>query len=703
MIAGKPSVILRQLEERGVPDRELLARFVRERDQSAFAEIVRVHGPVVFGVCRRVTGHPQDAEDAFQAVFLSLARQATNIRNPEVLGGWLYCVAVRVARKVRRSAVRRRAREVAVSIMPEQPILRTTAIRELDPILDEELAALSSWYRDAIVLCDLQGLSREEAAKVLSVPEGTLSSRLANGRKKLAARLTKRGIALSAAAIPTALSSATAAIVPNELQLRTCSLVAGWMAGGTVPKPLFKLTEGGIAVRKALLIGMFATAVALAGALYAAVPAENPASIDPPKLHSNAGKPELGDRPAPEAKPNDKPVAYAAIPSLEHVLDVGVYGDLTVYWNHLGTQLAVAGKEHVVTNRGDNYERTVVAIIKSETNTHWRMDQCAELSKLIGFSPDGKFVLTELREYQFVSGFHKLDFWSLDGQLKSNRSIKLEPTETQSYAFSADGKSFRTVAIDRDLVTKEIKKAAVLEVSTATGKRIKTLLSVEASTCGLSSDGKRLAVLGVEKSVDVYDIDKGVKLSSYSLPKEEKVQKDANACEAIINKAVLIFSPDGHRLFVHRELGAITYIPGSDNRFGFVGQVPKFQSIVLDADRGKTLPILESAECLEIQPGVQPFTSDGRLLALSGTHFDIVKPEKVREMGMTTTAAVLGSPRKFLSVWDTETGKVVKSWEGSPRVAFSPVRPILAVLEPNGNHFTRIGFWDFSAETGEKK
>src|SRR5580692_10842537 len=100
MTAGRPAELLRQLEPPATPDRELLARFVRERDQSALAELVRKHGPVVLGACLRVIGHQQDAEDAFQAVFLILARKAAGIGNPDLLGNWLYGVAVRVAQTV---------------------------------------------------------------------------------------------------------------------------------------------------------------------------------------------------------------------------------------------------------------------------------------------------------------------------------------------------------------------------------------------------------------------------------------------------------------------------------------------------------------------------------------------------------------------------------------------------------------------------
>src|SRR5438445_7445442 len=108
--------MLRQLAppDAAASDRALLQRFATARDQGAFAELVRRHGPLVLTVCRRVAGHPQDAEDAFQAVFLVLARKAVALAQPERLGNWLYGVAVRVSRVARRTAARRRAREVQV-------------------------------------------------------------------------------------------------------------------------------------------------------------------------------------------------------------------------------------------------------------------------------------------------------------------------------------------------------------------------------------------------------------------------------------------------------------------------------------------------------------------------------------------------------------------------------------------------------------
>src|SRR5580692_262438 len=130
MTVGRPAELLRQLEAPATPDRELLARFVCERDQSAFAELVRKHGPVVLGVCSRVIGHRQDAEDSFQAVFLILARKAGGIGNPDLLGNWLYGVAERVARRAHRSVVRRQARETAVSVVPESIVQSVSPIVE---------------------------------------------------------------------------------------------------------------------------------------------------------------------------------------------------------------------------------------------------------------------------------------------------------------------------------------------------------------------------------------------------------------------------------------------------------------------------------------------------------------------------------------------------------------------------------------------
>jgi RNA polymerase sigma factor (sigma-70 family) len=171
MTANRAAELWKIVRPPDAPDAVLLARFAAGRDAEAFRELVRRHGPLVLGVCRRVAGHAQDAEDAFQAVFLILAYKAAVVRRPEVLGNWIYGVAVRVARRAKRSAARRRKREVQVRIMPDPPGPESDARADLAPALDAELAALPAWYRDAVLLCDLQGLSRAEVAERLGIPE----------------------------------------------------------------------------------------------------------------------------------------------------------------------------------------------------------------------------------------------------------------------------------------------------------------------------------------------------------------------------------------------------------------------------------------------------------------------------------------------------------------------------------------------------
>jgi RNA polymerase sigma factor (sigma-70 family) len=170
-------------------DNELLKRFLANRDENAFEALVRRHGPMVLALCRRILRDPQDAEDAFQAAFLVFVRKAASIARPELLGNWLYGVASRTARAARAAAEKRRVKE-AEAVQREQPT-QESPWQELQPFLDRELNRLPAKYRIPLVLCHLEEKSRQEAARTLGLPEGTLSSRLARGRALLAQRLTR--------------------------------------------------------------------------------------------------------------------------------------------------------------------------------------------------------------------------------------------------------------------------------------------------------------------------------------------------------------------------------------------------------------------------------------------------------------------------------------------------------------------------------
>lgn len=202
-------------------DAELLKRFVTRRDHDAFADLVRRHGRMVFGVCRRVLRDPHDAEEAFQVTFLVLVRKAGRIRQPERLANWLFGVANRVARKSKVTAARRGAHEQAAAIpgiVP--PVTLGPEGPEIRGILDEEMVALPERYRVPLVLCYLEGLTNEEASRRLGWPTGSMSYRLARGRELLRRRLARRGLvclALWPVFLQVLSERATAGQVPEEL------------------------------------------------------------------------------------------------------------------------------------------------------------------------------------------------------------------------------------------------------------------------------------------------------------------------------------------------------------------------------------------------------------------------------------------------------------------------------------------------------
>ena len=166
----------------GRTDGQLLEDYVSRRDEAALAVLVQRHGPMVWGVCRRVLSNYHDAEDAFQATFLVLVRRAASIASPELLANWLYGVAHQTAIKARATVAKRKMRERQVTEMPEPAAVEQNLWNDLQPLLDQELSRLPDKYRGVIVLCDLEGKTRKEAAGQLGCAEGTVASRLARAR-----------------------------------------------------------------------------------------------------------------------------------------------------------------------------------------------------------------------------------------------------------------------------------------------------------------------------------------------------------------------------------------------------------------------------------------------------------------------------------------------------------------------------------------
>jgi RNA polymerase sigma factor (sigma-70 family) len=250
----------------GLTDGQLLEDYIRRHEEAALAALVHRHGPMVWGVCRRVLRNYHDAEDAFQATFLVLVRKAASVVPREMIANWLYGVAHQTALKARATAAKRRARERQVTRMPEPVVTEPDLWHDLQPLLDQELNHLPDIYRVAIVLCDLEGKTRKETARQLGVPEGTVAGRLARARVMLAKRLARHGPAASGGALAVLLSQHVASAgVPSSVASSTIKAATLFAAGqtaatGVISAKVVALTEG---VLKTMLLTKLKIATAV--------------------------------------------------------------------------------------------------------------------------------------------------------------------------------------------------------------------------------------------------------------------------------------------------------------------------------------------------------------------------------------------------------------------------------------------------------
>lgn len=469
-------------------DADLLRTFADTRSDPAFAELVRRFAPMVWGVCRRTVGHHQHAEDAFQAVFLVLARKPAAVRPPAAVGGWLHAVAVHTSRRARAMADRRRRWETDTRTPPEPFV--ADELPPTDPAalraLDEAIARLPDKLRTAVVLCELNGLSRREAAVRLGIPEGTLSSRLAAARKELAERLRLRGVTLGVFAL---LSAATATAVPPVQSV--VSQTAATLAEGVI-RAMFlkKLTLAG-------LVAVLAGVVLLALPAWAGEPTVPHVrrNAPPPKLAPKEGrillwlddKPQLlkpdgtelesplpmkdvymgvgwgNARLSPDGKrvafhrqgkaanmpvPKNRPagVAFATNRTLLNVLDLD--GDRTVteldsvnlneaFWMGDGRRLYVRGQE---INDG----------VVSETAESWEYDVVTGKRTLLkvpepfvvrSVGPDGKTAVVDEWKHSADTWHQRAHVWTIGGTDKPTPLLDLNHSfDNQRPQFSPDGK-----------------------------------------------------------------------------------------------------------------------------------------------------------------------------------------------------------------------------------------------------------------------
>jgi RNA polymerase sigma factor (sigma-70 family) len=297
-------------------DRDLLRQFAAGQDEASFAELVQRHGAMVHRTARRLLHNVHDADDVFQAAFIILARKAAAPGWQPSVGPWLYQVAYRLARAARRVAARRRVREAGCVARPAADPLAELSVREAQAVVDAELMRLPERLRGPLVLCTLEGATRDEAARQLGVPPGTVARRLLQGRALLQARLARRGLGLSAALLTTGLTAAAAPLAaPAALVVATAragALVArGLSAAGLVSTQAVALAG---ALARVTVLARWMSAAALLVLLAGTVAAIGLAVEDTPVAPNGQAAPPAPLAALPLQQPKDK---AGAVPSVK--------------------------------------------------------------------------------------------------------------------------------------------------------------------------------------------------------------------------------------------------------------------------------------------------------------------------------------------------------------------------------------------------
>ncbi len=575
-------------------DTELVHQFLVRRDEEAFAAIVRRHGGLVWGICRRVTGHHHLAEDAFQAVFMVLAARAGSIRPASVLPGWLQGVAVRTALRARTMADRRRRREATAVPDSSSQGLDPIEAAEAATILDEEIAALSEKLRTAVVLCELQGRSRKQAAGQLGISEGTLSSRLDLAKKTLAGRLQKRGIELSIAISATAVGHASLAGVPSDLIARA---IAAGLTPGAVTTQIVQLLNGVIRtmliqkLKRVFGLALLLPAV-LGGILIASeygkddsvqVVPQQSATADPPKPEAKAAATQPPVKTEPKGpgrlimwkkdegkdgentsetklvllSPEGKQLADAPAkhPDQAHLTFPTLSPD--------GKRVALIAHEFPKPGAGprdpNSFKRHVFVRSLADNDDTARIDVCAQN---ISWTPEGKLVVSEvtsskeLRERAFAN-------WLVDVEKKEKTRLDV-PAATQVFALTPDGKSFVAVTYQPaektqqlSLIDREDKKVTPLTDVHWGPLPTAAMMEIAGPTPRLSPDGTRILFQDIDRDEKLEGADKRhyPRLFVYDLT----TKKRSRLSDVPLNGVILgyAWSPDSQRVaYVWKRLEA---------------------------------------------------------------------------------------------------------------------------------------------------
>jgi RNA polymerase sigma factor (sigma-70 family) len=470
-------------------DRALLERFISRRDDAAFAALVQRHGPMVLGVCRRVLHHIQDAEDACQAAFLVFARKAGSIRKRDCPGSWLHGVAYRIARNLSREIARRRGREQSVEKQLQSDPAGDLSWREVRAALDQEIDRLPERYRAPLVLCYLEGKTRDEAAQHLGWTLGTLRGRLERGRELLRSRLVRRGLTLGTALLGSSLANqATAALPPSlvtaTVQAAKWTLTSAALPTGLVSAQVAALTKGGL---KAMTLSKIKIAAGLLMAL-GVVGAGTGALV----------RESLADQPAQAQKEDSPPADTEKRPaSLQ------------------------ASRERQRPENAANAEAAPKIVAEQAT-----LSASAPVLT-IAFSPDGKVLVSGASDGKVI-------LWDVRGgkELMSIGGAAGEKASVSSVMFSPDGKALAGACADHNVRLWDITTGK--ELASFPKKGENRAHKSKVVSLAYSPDGKKLVSGDADHVVIAWDLPSGelswghVKIESFAFAPDGQIVAAAN-------------------------------------------------------------------------------------------------------------------------------------------------------------------------------
>lgn len=637
----------------GLTDGQLLDGFVARQDEAAFEALVRRHGPMVLGVCRRVIGHEADAEDAFQAAFLVLVRRAATIIPREKVGNWLYGVAYRTALEARTMLIRRRNKEKQMTDMLDSRDASKMQSQELSELLDRELSRLPEKYRLPVVLCELEGRSRKEVARQLRLPEGTLSSRLATARKMLARRLKASSepeasapggfAALKGLTLPALTTDVPSSLLRATVQTATTLAKGGAPAAGLVSAKVISLTEG---VCKAMFLAKLKmTAVVVLTILTAGVGAG---------LLTHQG---LADQPAqPKSQEAAKPVAKAdKLPPDKDNLQ--------------GTWMLVAREEDG--KRQEFPQGVGILLIFDKDTMTTREESVGLFQNKSGSTTKGSYALrseTSPKEIDLLyqsapkkdqpwkRGIYFLGYaadlvicWGDE----DSRPTKFATTESK-WVLNV----FRRVDTDDGKpATERAPENWKIRLDVDTGHK------QQVSSVAFSPDGKMLATGSLDMTVKLWDAASGKEIAA--LP----ANRQANFPVRFV-----VFSPDGRLLAAaggdkgNKPPGNVLVWKTTTRKLQFVneGHIDAISSVAFSPD-GRLLASAGGDSLIRLSA-----SANGKILAIIQGHGGLVSSVAFSPDGKRLASASLD---KTVRVWD---------------MALDEASPVLRLRMPNGKQLSRI-------------